>query len=386
MAAQAGINTVSLEELRRRRSAKWTWYPDDVLPAWVAEMDFPVAPAIREALATAVEIDDLGYASADAAGLGQAFAGFAQRRFGWEVDPAQVTPLNDVVSGPLRLRPGADRAGRRGDHQPARLPPVLPGDRADGPGDRRGAARRRPRARHRRDRGRVCRWRPGADPLQSAQPDRRRPDVASSSAQIAEIAAGHDAWVLADEIHSPMVFAGGRARAVHDGVRRRRRTRDRAHLGVEGVQHRRAEVRGRDHRLRGRRGGEVAKLPEIAKHCGHFGVLASVAAFESARRVARRAGRRPRFQSQAAGRAARRAPAPGRLRPAAGRLSGVAGLPRARPRRRSRRGPARARPGSRSARGRSSAPAARASRGSTTPPRRSCCAEIVERIAEGAEA
>jgi cystathionine beta-lyase len=26
---------------------------------------------------------------------------------------------------------------------------------------------------------------------------------------------------------------------------------------------------------------EVAKLPEIAKHCGHFGVLASVAAWES---------------------------------------------------------------------------------------------------------
>src|SRR6185436_10158553 len=43
--------------------------------------------------------DDLGYASPDAAGLGRAFAEFARRWLSWEVDPDQVTPLNDVVSG-----------------------------------------------------------------------------------------------------------------------------------------------------------------------------------------------------------------------------------------------------------------------------------------------
>ena len=36
--------------LRRRQSAKWKVFPDDVLPAWVAEMDFPIAEPIRRAV------------------------------------------------------------------------------------------------------------------------------------------------------------------------------------------------------------------------------------------------------------------------------------------------------------------------------------------------
>ena len=58
---------------------------------------------MRAALARAVELDDLGYANPDAAGLGDAVAGFCRRRLGFEVDPAQVTPLNDVVAGLTEL-------------------------------------------------------------------------------------------------------------------------------------------------------------------------------------------------------------------------------------------------------------------------------------------
>nr|MDQ4007034.1 aspartate aminotransferase [Actinomycetota bacterium] len=39
-----------LAELRRRRSAKWRTYAEDVLPLPVAEMDFALAPAVRGAL------------------------------------------------------------------------------------------------------------------------------------------------------------------------------------------------------------------------------------------------------------------------------------------------------------------------------------------------
>ena len=38
-----------VDELRRRRSAKWTTYGPDVLPMFVAEMDDPLAPAVAEA-------------------------------------------------------------------------------------------------------------------------------------------------------------------------------------------------------------------------------------------------------------------------------------------------------------------------------------------------
>src|SRR6266849_928514 len=42
-----------LAVLRRRRSAKWRTYPEDVLPLTIAEMDFPIAEPIAEALRAA---------------------------------------------------------------------------------------------------------------------------------------------------------------------------------------------------------------------------------------------------------------------------------------------------------------------------------------------
>jgi cystathionine beta-lyase len=78
-----------LDVLRRRRSAKWHTYPPDVLPLPVAEMDFPLAPAVQEVLREAVERSDTGYAMALPA-LGEALAGFAARRWSWELDPTDV--------------------------------------------------------------------------------------------------------------------------------------------------------------------------------------------------------------------------------------------------------------------------------------------------------
>jgi cysteine-S-conjugate beta-lyase len=91
-----------LEALRRRRSSKWLAYPADVLPLTVAEMDYPLAPAVAEALHDAVNRSDVGYASV-ASGLGDAFAGFAGRRWGWDVDAASVTAVTDVGTGVVQL-------------------------------------------------------------------------------------------------------------------------------------------------------------------------------------------------------------------------------------------------------------------------------------------
>ena len=82
------FDDLSLEELRQRRSAKWRRYPPDVLPAWVAELDFPLAPPIKRALADALDRDDTGYA--DPAGLREAFASFAGSRWGWEADAQRM--------------------------------------------------------------------------------------------------------------------------------------------------------------------------------------------------------------------------------------------------------------------------------------------------------
>jgi cystathionine beta-lyase len=83
--------------LRKRRSAKWSVYPPDVLPAWVAEMDFPLAEPVRAALHEAVERGDAGYPREGE--LPDAFVAFAQRAFGWTIDPARVFMVPDVMDG-----------------------------------------------------------------------------------------------------------------------------------------------------------------------------------------------------------------------------------------------------------------------------------------------
>lgn len=84
-----------LSLLRTRTSMKWRTHPDDVLPLFVAEMDYPLAEPIAEALIEAVRRSDTGYISPNN-GLAEAFVSFADRRWGWRVDPAQVTSTTDV--------------------------------------------------------------------------------------------------------------------------------------------------------------------------------------------------------------------------------------------------------------------------------------------------
>lgn len=89
-----------LSDLRRRSGRKWRQHGDEVLPAWVADMDFLPAPAIRASLQEALDIGDLGYGRPGAqTGVPEAFAGWARRRWNWAVDPAHVQLSPDVVSG-----------------------------------------------------------------------------------------------------------------------------------------------------------------------------------------------------------------------------------------------------------------------------------------------
>lgn len=92
------LEQLTLAELRRRTSAKWRVYPDDVLPLWVAEMDAPLAAPIADALRRAIDLGDTGYAAGD--GYAQALAGFAARRWNWAdlpTESAQLVP--DVMRG-----------------------------------------------------------------------------------------------------------------------------------------------------------------------------------------------------------------------------------------------------------------------------------------------
>jgi cysteine-S-conjugate beta-lyase len=89
------VRAEPLDQLRRRTSEKWVEYPEDVLPLFVAEMDYPLAPVIAEALAERIRLSDTGYVSSPLP-VGVAFAGFAARRWGWVVRPEWVRTTTDV--------------------------------------------------------------------------------------------------------------------------------------------------------------------------------------------------------------------------------------------------------------------------------------------------
>jgi len=97
--ASAAFDAVDLDRLRARRTVKWSLHGPDVLAAWVAEMDFDVAPVVRRALLGAVEREDFGYLPADLGALTGACAAFLRDRHGWHVPEARIFPVADVLTG-----------------------------------------------------------------------------------------------------------------------------------------------------------------------------------------------------------------------------------------------------------------------------------------------
>ena len=88
---------IDLAALRQRQSAKYQYYDDDVIPAWVAEMDFPLAEPVAAALHAAIDRSDTGYRSA--IGLAEALADFARDRWDWDIPHERITPVADVLTG-----------------------------------------------------------------------------------------------------------------------------------------------------------------------------------------------------------------------------------------------------------------------------------------------
>lgn len=92
------ILNVDVDRLRQRASMKWSRYPADVLPLWVAEMDCETPPAVAEALQRAIALGDMGYPHGT--GYEEAYAAFSADRWGVEVDPhRQIRLVPDVMQG-----------------------------------------------------------------------------------------------------------------------------------------------------------------------------------------------------------------------------------------------------------------------------------------------
>ncbi len=83
---------------RLSHSTKWNAFPEDILPMWVADMDFAAPAPILDALRKTLEHGVLGYEFPTAA-LNERVAERMQRLYNWDVKPADVVPVPGLVTG-----------------------------------------------------------------------------------------------------------------------------------------------------------------------------------------------------------------------------------------------------------------------------------------------
>ena len=90
----------NFDEMTQRRgtlSMKWDGSADpDVIPMWVADMDFKTAPAVTEAVVRRAAEGIYGYTHVPPAYY-EAIVGWFGRRHGWTIDPAWILYTSGVV-------------------------------------------------------------------------------------------------------------------------------------------------------------------------------------------------------------------------------------------------------------------------------------------------
>lgn len=78
---------------------KWNLYKKDILPMWVADMDFPSPKPILDALKKQLDHGVLGYEWAHGTKLPEVVANRMERLYKWKVQPEAVLTVTGIVSG-----------------------------------------------------------------------------------------------------------------------------------------------------------------------------------------------------------------------------------------------------------------------------------------------
>lgn len=206
-----GFDDLDIAGLRQRRGVKWHRPGPDLLPAWVADMDFAPPPPVARALQAMVERGDLGYPAwlDSAPPLAGAFAHRMHAHHGWRPRPDRVhmfTDLLQIVQVILHLqtRPGDGVAIHLPNYPPfletiasmdRRLVPIV---FERGPGGWRFDA-----ARFAHDvAARGCRVLMLINPHNPTGRVLTRDELRA----LGQIAVDHDLLVIADEIHADLVY------------------------------------------------------------------------------------------------------------------------------------------------------------------------------------
>jgi cysteine-S-conjugate beta-lyase len=203
-----GFDEIDLGWLQARSGAKWHGHPG-MLNAWVADMDFPPAAVITDAVRAKLDADDLGYpdwgwprSRSQAVPL---FVERAARRYGWEVPVDEVRDFCDVVQAvQLALMLATEPGDAVVLHTPS-YPPLWHSLRdmrrrqIDVPWTDGGFDHDALEARLARDRARVLLL---CHPHNPTGHRFTRPELE----QLVAIAERHDLVIISDEIHADLTF------------------------------------------------------------------------------------------------------------------------------------------------------------------------------------
>jgi cysteine-S-conjugate beta-lyase len=201
-----------LIDRRATDSNKWRKYPADVLPLWVADMDFASPPVVVQALRARVDHGFFGYLM-ERPELHEVVAERMAKRYGWRVSPDAVMPLPGVIAGfNLALR-ALTTPGEGLLVQTPVYPPIL---RAAG---NHGLERQE----HALTRGADGRYTVDVDAFARALGPRTRAFllcnphnpvgrvfVRAELEGMADACARRDVWIVADEIHGDLMLDGRR--------------------------------------------------------------------------------------------------------------------------------------------------------------------------------
>ncbi|XWX03380.1 PatB family C-S lyase [Aggregatilineales bacterium SYSU G02658] len=111
-------------DLRSVYATKWTAYPEDVLPMWIADMDFRSAQPIIDALTERVQFGTFGY-TMDYPPLREILVERMQSLYGWAIQPHWIVFIPGIVTTMNMITQALTKAGDGVLMQTPIYPPFL---------------------------------------------------------------------------------------------------------------------------------------------------------------------------------------------------------------------------------------------------------------------
>lgn len=197
---------------RQTESVKWNWFDEDVLPMWVADMDFRSPEPVIDALRERVDHGVFGYGLAPG-GLQEAVAAHLADRHTWDVHPDAVSFISGVVTGFNHAIYSLTEPGDKVMIQPPVYPPFLSTPEQAGRQRVLNPLVRREDGKYEIDFDDFeAKAASGVKLFILCSPHNPvgRVFTREELTRMAEICLAHDVLICADEIHADLVFPGHR--------------------------------------------------------------------------------------------------------------------------------------------------------------------------------